>query len=108
MINSTLCYLERGDSYLMLHRVKKKDDMNHDKWIGVGGKFEDKESFTEEIRHSLMYYFWCKSEYEVTVYPWPARSAEDFHIKVDIFEQVNMNWQAFIDYVWEHRKEVKL
>lgn len=70
--------------------------------------FEDKESFAEEIRHSLMYYFWCKSEYEVTIYPWPARSAEDFHIKVDIFEQVNMNWQAFIDYVWEHRKEVKL
>ena len=44
MINSTLCYLERGDEYLMLHRVKKKNDMNHDKWIGVGGKFEDKES----------------------------------------------------------------
>ena len=44
MIQSTLCYLERGDEYLMLHRVKKKDDMNHDKWIGVGGKFEDKES----------------------------------------------------------------
>ena len=44
MINSTLCYLERGNEYLMLHRVKKKDDMNHDKWIGVGGKFEDKES----------------------------------------------------------------
>ena len=44
MINSTLCYLERGDEYLMLHRVKKKNDMNHDKWLGVGGKFEDKES----------------------------------------------------------------
>ena len=44
MINTTLCYLERGDSYLMLHRVKKKNDLNHDKWIGVGGKFEDKES----------------------------------------------------------------
>ena len=44
MINTTLCYLERGDEYLMLHRVKKKNDMNHDKWIGVGGKFEDKES----------------------------------------------------------------
>ena len=44
MINSTLCYLERGDAYLMLHRVKKKNDMNHDKWIGVGGKFEDQES----------------------------------------------------------------
>ena len=44
MINSTLCYLERGDEYLMLHRVKKVNDMNHDKWIGIGGKFEDKES----------------------------------------------------------------
>ena len=44
MINSTLCYLERGDAYLMLHRVKKKGDLNHDKWIGVGGKFEDGES----------------------------------------------------------------
>lgn len=44
MINSTLCYLERGDEYLMLHRVKKKNDMNRDKWLGIGGKFEDKES----------------------------------------------------------------
>lgn len=44
MINTTLCYLERGDSYLMLHRTKKKNDLNHDKWIGVGGKFEDRES----------------------------------------------------------------
>ena len=44
MFNSTLCYLERGDAYLMLHRVKKKNDLNHDKWIGVGGKFEEGES----------------------------------------------------------------
>ena len=44
MIQSTLCYLERGDEYLMLHRVKKEQDANRDKWIGVGGKFEDGES----------------------------------------------------------------
>ena len=44
MIESTLCYLERDGKYLMLHRVKKKDDLNHDKWIGVGGKFEEGES----------------------------------------------------------------
>ena len=43
--NCTLCYLEndRGE-YLMLHRVKKKNDVNQDKWIGVGGKFEENES----------------------------------------------------------------
>lgn len=49
MIQSTLCYLERGDEYLMLHRVKKENDVNHDKWIGVGGKFEEGESPEECI-----------------------------------------------------------
>lgn len=41
---TTLCYIEKDDKYLMLHRVKKENDENHDKWIGVGGKFEDGES----------------------------------------------------------------
>lgn len=44
MLHSTLCYLERDGQYLMLHRVKKQNDANHDKWIGVGGKFEEGES----------------------------------------------------------------
>ena len=44
MLNTTLCYIRRGGDYLMLHRIKKKNDLNQDKWIGVGGKFEDKES----------------------------------------------------------------
>ncbi len=44
MLLTTLCYMEKGDQYLMLHRVKKEHDINKDKWIGVGGKFEDKES----------------------------------------------------------------
>ena len=44
MINTTLCYIEKEDKYLMLHRIKKQNDLNKDKWIGVGGKFEDKES----------------------------------------------------------------
>ena len=44
MKNTTLCYIERDGAYLMLHRVKKEHDENRDKWIGVGGKFEDKES----------------------------------------------------------------
>ena len=37
---TTLCYIEKDDKYLMLHRVKKENDLNHDKWVGVGGKFE--------------------------------------------------------------------
>ncbi|MBO5178696.1 MAG: 8-oxo-dGTP diphosphatase [Lachnospiraceae bacterium] len=41
---TTLCYIEKDDSYLMLHRVKKEKDINKDKWIGVGGHFENGES----------------------------------------------------------------
>ena len=41
---TTLCYIERDDSYLMMHRVKKENDINKDKWIGVGGHFEESET----------------------------------------------------------------
>ncbi len=44
MFNTTLCYITRDDAVLMLHRVKKKNDINKDKWIGIGGKFEGNET----------------------------------------------------------------
>lgn len=44
MKNTTLCYIEQEGKYLLLHRIKKENDLNRDKWIGVGGKFEDGES----------------------------------------------------------------
>ena len=44
MQNTTLCYITRGNEVLMLHRVKKQNDINKDKWIGIGGKFESNES----------------------------------------------------------------
>lgn len=43
-INTTLCYIEKDGCYLMLHRIKKQNDVNQDKWVGIGGKFEDRES----------------------------------------------------------------
>ena len=51
---TTLCYLERGDEYLMLHRTKKENDENHDKWIGVGGKFEAGESPEDCMRREIL------------------------------------------------------
>lgn len=47
MKNSTLCYIEKDNMYLMLHRIKKENDYNKDKWIGVGGKFEEGETAQE-------------------------------------------------------------
>ena len=78
--NCTLCYLENDrDEYLMLHRVKKKNDVNQDKWIGVGGKFEEGESPEECLLREV----WEETGYTLTRYrlrgivtfqadPWPA------------------------------------
>ena len=44
MFNTTLCYIEKDGAYLMIHRVKKQNDMNKDKWLGVGGKLEEGET----------------------------------------------------------------
>lgn len=44
MRQTTLCYIEKDGKYLMLHRTKKQHDINHDKWIGIGGKFEPGET----------------------------------------------------------------
>lgn len=49
MKKTTLCYIEKGNKYLMLHRTKKENDDNHDKWIGIGGKIEEGETPSECI-----------------------------------------------------------
>lgn len=54
MIDTTLCYLERGGAWLMLHRVKKKNDINEGKWIGVGGKCEPGETPGQCVRREVM------------------------------------------------------
>ena len=51
---TTLCYPERDGKYLMLHRTKKKNDENHDKWIGVGGKFEKGESPEDCMKREVL------------------------------------------------------
>lgn len=57
---TTLCYIEKDEQYLMLHRTVKKNDINKDKWIGVGGKFEPDESPEEclvrEVREETGYH----------------------------------------------------
>ena len=54
MINTTLCYIEQNGKYLLLHRIKKKNDINKDKWIGIGGKFEEWESPEDCIRREAL------------------------------------------------------
>lgn len=72
MINSTLCYITRGDEVLMLHRVKKKNDLNKDKWIGIGGKFEGEESPDECLLRE------AREETGLTLTAWRCRGVVTF------------------------------
>lgn len=64
----------------------------------------NKEEFIEQLKRSLMYYFWSKSGYEVLILPWIGE-AED--IKIDIYDQIMMNWDKFVNYVWSNKEAVK-
>ena len=72
MIQSTLCYVTCGDEVLMLHRVKKKNDVNKDKWIGIGGKFLPEESPDECLLRE------AKEETGLTLTSWRCRGIVTF------------------------------
>ena len=72
MHNSTLCYITRGDEVLMLHRVKKKNDINKDKWIGIGGKFEAAETPDECLLREAL------EETGLTLTSWQCRGVVTF------------------------------
>ena len=65
-----------------------------------------KEKFAEKIKSSLMCYYWSKSEWEVTIHHWPD-SDRMKNKKVDVYQQVRMNWDRFIDYLWDNRRELR-
>ena len=72
MINTSLCYITRGNDVLMLHRVKKKNDINHDKWIGIGGKFEENEAPDECLLREV------REETGLTLTAWQCRGIVTF------------------------------
>lgn len=72
MKNTTLCYIYRGDEVLMLHRTKKENDVNHDKWIGVGGHFEEGESPEDCLLREV------KEETGLTLRSWQYRGIVTF------------------------------
>lgn len=96
MKQTTLCYLERGDEYLMLHRTKKKNDENHDKWIGVGGKFEANESPEDCMRREIF------EETGLTVTTYRYRGIVTF--VSDIYETEYMHLFTVTDWTGETRE----
>ena len=59
-----------------------------------------------KLRFLVRYYYWSKCEWEIWITDWITAS-EERGIKVDVFDQLDMNWDKFFDYVWEHRSEIQ-
>ena len=81
---STLCYIEQDNKYLMLHRVVKKNDVNKDKWIGVGGHFEHGESPEECLLREV------KEETGYTLTSWKYRGIVTFVYGEDVIEYMSL------------------
>lgn len=62
----------------------------------------NKEDFSEKLKREVMYYMWSKCEYEIILSPWTGR-ADD--IKIDIYDQIMMNFDRFVDYCWSFKSE---
>ena len=128
MHNSTLCYVTQGDQVLMLHRVKKKNDINHDKWIGIGGKFLPEETPDECLLREaweetgLTLTSWC-CRGVVTFLPEGAEgeymylfTADGFEGEMHVCDEGDLEWvsreflyelpmwqgdQIFLDLLWQ-------
>lgn len=65
-------------------------------------KYEDRDEFAEQMRRSLFYYFCSKCEWEIVISPWVGGD-KNTPEKIDVYRQVMMNWDTFLDYVWQQR-----
>ena len=72
MLQTTLCYIERDGCYLMLHRIKKAQDVNRDKWVGIGGKFREGESPEDCLLREV------RDETGLTLHSWRFRGIVTF------------------------------
>lgn len=65
---------------------------------------KDYEAFCEQLRKDAMYRFWSKCEYEILLTPWVGRAET---LKIDIYDQLRLNWEQFCKYTWEHGVELR-
>lgn len=66
---------------------------------------ETKEQFLDRLKSELRYYFWSRTEWEVLIIPWIGRK-EECSEKIDVFDQIMMNWHVFSEYVWNNIKSL--
>lgn len=85
-------------SYNILSHYRFRKDL-HELWP----RAETKEVFAKEVEISLRCYFWSRCEHELVLTPWVVNGKEK---KIDIYDQVKLNFDAFINYIWERRHKL--
>lgn len=71
-------------------------------------KIEDRKEFEEKLERAVMYTYWGRCEYEMMTLPWPCpdqpADITNEAKKIDVYQQIKLNWDRFADYCWENRK----
>lgn len=65
-------------------------------------KYKTKEEFAKKLDSIMRYYFWNRCEHEVIIAPWVGNAKE---MKIDVYDQLHMNWDKFVDYVWNFKED---
>lgn len=91
--------------------IKAHNIFNHSRFledcaVNARDNGDNRTAFEERLRRDLMYYYWSKCEWEIIVNHWPPRK-ESEGVKIDVFDQVQLNWPRFCDYVWKNLNELK-
>lgn len=66
-------------------------------------KSESKEAFSEDLRHEMMYYYWSKYEWETVISPYGMN--EEIEKRIDVYDQLRLNWDRFVDYCWSYGRK---
>lgn len=73
----------------------------------VAREWTDKSAFAIAIKSELMYYYWSKCEWEILLTSWTSPEDTKSQVKIDVYHQIMLNFNHFIDYLWENRAELK-
>lgn len=64
------------------------------------------DDFKEKLERRLLVYYWSKTEWETVLKPWVGDDSVE--LKIDVYDQVMLNWDKFVDYVWNYKEKTKI
>lgn len=89
---------------IVTYNIFKHRKFNEEVQKLIKGNYS-KGEFIERLKRELMYFFWLKCEYKIFISPCVGRNKEEAEVKIDIYNQVMLNFDRFVDYCWSFKEE---